>query len=168
MKGSTSGSVKFVWMSLDRPTHSIRLLQDKTSEDRLWHKKACEWLNKKKINKMHDNDYLASLACLWKNLVKLKFLVWFSWLVRHVLSSTSDPVEDLNFSGGSRRGAREARPSYFKTKLRPKGPKTNFFFETGLLPSYLRVWMTAPCTPLPYLKVCILHWTSFTSTQITN
>ena len=78
---------------------------------------------------MHDNDYLASLACLWKNLVKLKFLVWFSWLVRHVLSSTSDPVEDLNFSGGSRRGAREARPSYFKTKLRPKGPKTNFFWD---------------------------------------
>ena len=45
MKGSMSGSVKFVWMSLDRPTLSIRLLQDKTSEDRLWHKKACEGLN---------------------------------------------------------------------------------------------------------------------------
>ena len=88
----------------------------------------------KKINKMHDNDYLASLACLWKNLVKLKFLVWFSWLVRHVLSSTSDPVEDLNFSGGSRRGAREARPSYFKTKLRSKGPKTNFFLRLGSSP----------------------------------
>ena len=27
MKSSTSGSLKFVWMSLDRPTRSIRLLQ---------------------------------------------------------------------------------------------------------------------------------------------
>ena len=81
----------------------------------------------KKINKMHDNDYLASLACSWKNLVKLKFLVWFSCLVRHVLSSTSDPAEDLNFSGGSRGGAREALPPYFKTKLRPEGPKKFFW-----------------------------------------
>ena len=41
MKRSTSGSVKSVWMSLDRPTprRSIRLLQtDRTSEDRLWDK----------------------------------------------------------------------------------------------------------------------------------
>ena len=36
MKSSKSGSVNFVWTSLDRPTRSIRLLQtDKTSEDRL-------------------------------------------------------------------------------------------------------------------------------------
>ena len=40
MKSSTSGSVKFVWISLDRPTRSIRLLQtDRTSEDRLWDKR---------------------------------------------------------------------------------------------------------------------------------
>ena len=37
---STSGSLKFVWMSLDRPTRSIRLLQtDRTSKDRLQIKK---------------------------------------------------------------------------------------------------------------------------------
>ena len=36
MKSSTSGSVNFVWMSLDRPTRSIRLIRtaDRTSEDR--------------------------------------------------------------------------------------------------------------------------------------
>ena len=35
-KLATSDSVKFFWMSLDRPTRSIRLLQtDRTSEDRL-------------------------------------------------------------------------------------------------------------------------------------
>ena len=36
MKSSTSGSVNFVWMSLDRPTRSIRLIRtaDGTSEDR--------------------------------------------------------------------------------------------------------------------------------------
>ena len=33
MKSWTYGSVKFVWISYDRPTRSIRLLQ--TSEDRL-------------------------------------------------------------------------------------------------------------------------------------
>ena len=37
---STSGSLKFVWMSLDRPTRSTRLLQtDRTSKDRLQIKK---------------------------------------------------------------------------------------------------------------------------------
>ena len=37
---STSGSLKFVYMSLDRPTRSIRLLQtDTTSKDRLQIKK---------------------------------------------------------------------------------------------------------------------------------
>ena len=36
MKSSSSGSVKFVGMSLDRPTHSIRLADGyRTSEDRL-------------------------------------------------------------------------------------------------------------------------------------
>ena len=36
MKSSSSGSVKFVGMSLDRPTRSVRWLQkDRTSEDRL-------------------------------------------------------------------------------------------------------------------------------------
>ena len=36
MKSSTSGSVEFVGMSLDRPTRFIRLLQtDRTFEDRL-------------------------------------------------------------------------------------------------------------------------------------
>ena len=36
MKRSTSSWIKFVWMSLDRPTRSICLLQtDKTSDDRL-------------------------------------------------------------------------------------------------------------------------------------
>ena len=36
MKISTSGSVKFVRMSLDRPTRSIRLLQtDRMSQNRL-------------------------------------------------------------------------------------------------------------------------------------
>ena len=36
MKSSTSGSVNFVWMSLDRPRRSVRLLRtaDRTSEDR--------------------------------------------------------------------------------------------------------------------------------------
>ena len=36
MKSSTSGSVNFVVMNLDRPTRCIRLLQpDRTCEDRL-------------------------------------------------------------------------------------------------------------------------------------
>ena len=36
MKSSTSGSVEFVRMSLDRPTGSIRLLRtDRTPQDRL-------------------------------------------------------------------------------------------------------------------------------------
>ena len=39
MERSTSGSVKFVWMSLDRPTRSLsfkHIVQtDRTSEDRL-------------------------------------------------------------------------------------------------------------------------------------
>ena len=36
MKSSTSGSVEFVRMSLDRPTGSIRLLRtDRTLQDRL-------------------------------------------------------------------------------------------------------------------------------------
>ena len=41
MKRSTSGSVWFVWKSLDRPTRSILLLQvDRTSEDRLRDKRS--------------------------------------------------------------------------------------------------------------------------------
>ena len=44
MKSSTSGSVEFVRMSLDRPTRSIRLLQtDKTSEDRLRDKRRSSY-----------------------------------------------------------------------------------------------------------------------------
>ena len=40
LKSSTSGSLKFVWMSLDRPTRSIRLKQtDRTSEDCLLNKR---------------------------------------------------------------------------------------------------------------------------------
>ena len=51
MKSSTSETVKFVWMSLDRPTRSIRLLQtDRTSEDRLqdkhWSSHATNETNK--------------------------------------------------------------------------------------------------------------------------
>ena len=44
MKCSTSGSVEFVWMSLDHPTRSIRLLQtDRTSEDRLREKRRSSY-----------------------------------------------------------------------------------------------------------------------------
>ena len=44
MKRLTSGSVEFVWMSLDHPTRSIRLLQtDKTSEDRLRDKRRSSY-----------------------------------------------------------------------------------------------------------------------------
>ena len=102
----------------------------------------------KKINKMHDNDYLASLTCLWKNLVKLKFLVWFSWLVRHVLSSKSDPEE----------GPGRPDPPILRPNWGPKGRK-QIFVETGLLPSYLRVWMTAPA-PL------FLIWKSASATEL--
>ena len=54
MKGWTSGSVKFVWMSLDRLTRSIRLLQtDRTSEDLLRDKRpfshATNWTNELNI-----------------------------------------------------------------------------------------------------------------------
>ena len=54
MKSSTSGSVNFVWMSWDRPTRSIILLQtDRTSEDNLWDKRrfshATDQTNKLKI-----------------------------------------------------------------------------------------------------------------------
>ena len=49
-------------------------------------------------------------------------------------------------SGGSRGGARGARPPYFSTKLRPEEPKF-FFLEIALPHPYLRVWMT--CNPLP-------------------
>ena len=43
-------------------------------------------------------------------------------------------------SGGSRGGA--CPPLYFETKLRLEGLKKNFGRP---LPSYLRIWMTAPC-----------------------
>ena len=44
IKNMTSGSVEFVWMSLDRPTRSIRLLQtDRTFEDRLREKRRSSY-----------------------------------------------------------------------------------------------------------------------------
>ena len=54
MKSSTSGSVKFVCISLDRPTRPFRLLQtDRTSEDRFRDKprssRARNYTNKSKI-----------------------------------------------------------------------------------------------------------------------
>ena len=63
-------------------------------------------------------------------------------------------------SCGSRGGAWEARPppppTYFSTKMRPKGRKHSFL-ETAPAPC-LRVWMTGPLpTPRPYLEVCIRH-----------
>jgi len=82
-------------MSLDRPTCSIRLLQtDTTSEDRRRDKRrssnATDWTsNDKTLNgNVHLSSFrrkfitehtLAGLNC---------FLVWPSWLVRRVLSST--------------------------------------------------------------------------------
>ena len=61
-------------------------------------------------------------------------------------------------SGGSRGGGWGARPTYFKSKLRPEGPNKIFWrppppFSKGLndrapLPPYLRVWMTGPPSPL--------------------
>ena len=108
---------------------------------------------------MYDNDYLASLACSWKNLVKLKFLVWFSCLVRHVPSSTSDPVEDLNFSSGSRGGAREALPLYLKTKLGPEGPKKIFFWRPGSSPLISGSGWPSPAPPF-------LIWKSSSATEL--
>ena len=43
MKSSTSGSVKFVWMSLDRPTRSIRTSASGTYVD--LHMQRTEWTN---------------------------------------------------------------------------------------------------------------------------
>ena len=48
-------------------------------------------------------------------------------------------------SGGSRGGGRGARPTYFKSKLRPEGPNKIFWRPP---PPFLRVWMTGPPSPL--------------------
>ena len=111
MKSSTSGSVEFVWKSLDRLSRPIRLLPTyRTSEDRLWDKRrspqtsifTCDELNWW-ISNLYDNLYLASFErkfiterplAVWNC-----FLVGFSWLVRRILSSTSDPTDDLNLIG---------------------------------------------------------------------
>ena len=47
-------------------------------------------------------------------------------------------------SGGSRGGARRARPPYFWTNWRPEWPKKNFFKTASPLPpppTYLKVWI---------------------------
>ena len=77
MKTSTSGSVKFVLMSLDRPTRSFRLLQtDRTSEDRLRNKRrsshAMSCINELKM----------SVVSFWRKLIKIAFWIdsfhWFN------------------------------------------------------------------------------------------
>ena len=50
-------------------------------------------------------------------------------------------------TGGSRGGGRGARPTYFKSKLRPEGP--NKIFWRPPPPPFLRVWMTGPLSPPP-------------------
>ena len=62
MKSSTLGSVKFVWMSLDRRTRSIFLLQmDRTPEDRLQGKRRSSHGTNYLIN-LYDIVYLASFG----------------------------------------------------------------------------------------------------------
>ena len=58
MKSSTSGSVKFVWMSLNRQTRSIHLLQTHiSSEDS---RKIVGGKNVDLHMRRYDNVYLAS------------------------------------------------------------------------------------------------------------
>ena len=94
MKSSTSGSVKFVWMSLDLPTRSLERM------------KIVSETNVDLHTRWTKTTQLKILWCIF-SLVREKiyywpaknwFLVWFSWLIRRVLSSTSDPTEwdDLN------------------------------------------------------------------------
>ena len=58
MKSSTSGSVEFVWMCLDHPTRSIRLLQtDGAFEDRLREKRRSSYATNENL---YDKVYVAS------------------------------------------------------------------------------------------------------------
>ena len=65
------GRVKFVWMRLDRPTHSIRQLHtDRTSEDHLrekrWSKVKCHWPSKFVITlKFQTIKNLSTSQILW-------------------------------------------------------------------------------------------------------
>ena len=87
--------IKFVWTSLDRPTRSVRSRRIELSL-----KIVCgtnvdlQMLQSKLIEeKLYENVYLASFGLNFKENC---ILVWFSWLVRRVLSSTSHPTDDLN------------------------------------------------------------------------
>ena len=70
--------------------------------------------------------YLSSLpsSCTRKQGQKLSKMKAF--FKEKIIQSFKDC---FSFSGGSRGGARGARPPYFQTKLRPEGPKK--FFETA-------------------------------------
>ena len=59
-------------------------------------------------------------------------------------------------SGGSRGGGLGARPTYFKSKLRPEGP--NKIFWRPPPPPFLRVWMTGPPPPLSQRLDPALIW----------
>ena len=67
MKSSTSGSVTFVSMSLDRPTRSSHLLQtDRTSEDRPLRQTSiftCDEVNQS-IKNLNHNAYLQFITDL--------------------------------------------------------------------------------------------------------
>ena len=78
MKSLTSGSVKLVWMSLDRPTRSICLPQtDRTFEGRFRDNgrpfNATNWTNK--LKNLYDDVYLASFESKFIY-GRLKLLFW--------------------------------------------------------------------------------------------
>ena len=82
MKSSRSGSVKFAWISLDRPTRSIRLLQIWRSSPGQTSIFTCNELNEL-IKNLYDNVYLASfgrkfITCLIQLIssTRAKFDVW--------------------------------------------------------------------------------------------
>ena len=68
MKSSTSGSIKFVWMSLVRRIEPLKI--------------ACRTNVDLRMRRAKQISFVR-LNCL---------LVWFSWLVRRVPSSASDPI----------------------------------------------------------------------------
>ena len=86
--------IKFVWTSLDRPTRSVRSRRIEHLKIVCGRNVDLQMLQSKLIEeKLYENVYLASFGLNFKENC---ILVWFSWLVRRVLSSTSHPTDDLN------------------------------------------------------------------------
>ena len=86
MTSSTSGSVNFFWMSLDRPTSSLRLLQKKNISGNV-----DLYMRQTKVIKykhLYDSEYLAFFG---RTFIKTAF-----WSDSRVLSWTSDRTDDLN------------------------------------------------------------------------